>query len=290
MPSGYSTAAGGGVLTPERVIPVLFDPLAAKSVVLQAIPRSNIFDAGGGAPVRVPRIASINLADPWRSENTQIAEVDPVYDELTLLPTSLKSLKVLHRLSNELARNSVGNVERLIGTAFINAVAREWDKAALAGTGASNTVTGLAATSGAQTMTTVGAISVDKLYDAIALLLGANADLTTSAWFMNPARYVGAHKLRADGTTGAYLLQPDPAEPGRQTLLGPRVYVSTQVPTGTVILADMAQVAVGRDLEPRLDVLRETYGNFDQVALRIVARLDIGAINPDAVVVMTGVS
>ncbi len=156
MPSGYSTKASGGVLTPERVVPVLFAPLAAKSVVMQATPSERIFDAQGGAPVRVPRIASITLADAWRSENTQIAEVDPVYDELLLLPTSLKSLKVLHRLSNELARNSVGNVEELIGTAFIMAVAREVDKAFLVGDGAGNTITGLANESGIQVVAGVG--------------------------------------------------------------------------------------------------------------------------------------
>ena len=46
----------------------------------------------------------------------------------------------------------------------------------------------------------------------------------------------------------------------------------------------MAQVAIGRDLEPRLDVLRETYGDWDQIALRIVARMDIGALNAPAIV------
>src|SRR5688572_15918354 len=197
MPSGYTTDAGGGVLTPERVIPILFEPLEAASVVLQATPSERIFDAAGGAPVRIPRIASLDLTDPWRAENTQIAEVDPVYDELVLLPTSLKSLKVLHRLSNELARNSVGNVEDLIGDAFIRAIAREVDRAFLVGDGAANTVVGLANQTGVQTTAAVGTPTVDDLYDAEAKLLAADGDPETAAWFMAPRSFSTLRKQRA---------------------------------------------------------------------------------------------
>lgn len=298
MPSGYTTDAGGGVLTPERVIPILFEPLTAASVVLAATPTNRIFDADGGAPVRIPKIASLELLDAWRAENTLIAETDPLYDELTLLPSSLKSLKVIHRLSNELARNSVGNVEDLIGDAFIRAVAREWDKAALVGDGAANTVTGLANQTGVQVMAAVGAPTVDDLYDAEGLLLAADGNPETAVWFMNPRSFTSLRKQREGAGTGQYLLQPDPTRPGGLTLLGHPVHPSTQIPAdegagsneSTIILADMDQVAIGRDLAPRLDILRELYGNYDQVALRIVARMDIGALNAEAVVVMTGVT
>lgn len=297
MASGYSSTASGGALTPETVIPILFQPLAARSVVMAATPPERIFDAAGGAPVRVPRIASITLADPWRSENTLIAEVDPAYDELLLLPTSLKSLKVLHRLSNELARNSVGTVEQLIGDAFIAAIAREVDKAFLTGDGAGSTITGLANESGIQVVSAVGTPTVDDLHDAEGLLMAANGDPTTAAWFMAPRSFTSLRKQREGAGTGAYLLQPDPTQPGRMTLLGHPVYVTTQIATNTgagtneslIMLVDMAQIAIGRDLEPRLDVLKETYGNWDQVALRIVARMDIGALNAPAIVKLAGV-
>ncbi len=75
------------------------------------------------------------------------------------------------------------------------------------------------------------------------------------------------------------------------------MYVSTAIPTNTgagtneslILLVDMAQIAIGRDLEPRLDVLKETYGDFDQVALRVIARMDIGALNAPAIVKLAGV-
>ncbi len=34
---------------------------------------------------------------------------------------------------------------------------------------------------------------------------------------------------------------------------------------------------------------KETYGDFDQVALRVVARMDIGALNAPAIVKLAGV-
>jgi len=52
----------------------------------------------------------------------------------------------------------------------------------------------------------------------------------------------------------------------------------------------MQQVAVGIDLEPSFTVLDQTFGDWDQVALRIVARMDIAPLNPAGVVVLTGVT
>lgn len=298
MPSGYSSSASGAVLTPERVVEALFAPLAARSVVLQAMPADRLFDSLGGAPLRIPKIASLDLVDPWRSENTLIQEVNPVFDELVLLPSSLKSLKTIHRISNELARNSIGNIELLLGDAFIQAIARAWDAAALAGTGAAGTVTGIANQSGIQTMAAVGVPSIDDLFAAEALLLGANGSPESSVWFMSPRSFSTLRMQREGAGTGQYLLSPDLSQPGRMSLLGHPIFVSTQIPnTGgagtnesSILLVDMSQVAVGRDLEPRVDVLTERYGDFDQIAIRAVCRMDVGLLNASAVVRLSGVT
>ena len=169
----------------------------ARSVVLAAGPR--VFEAEG-APVRVPRIDTLPLADPWRAENTAIAETDPTLDELVLLPTNLKSLKVIHRLSNELVRNAVLNVADAIGEALVRRVAVELDRAFLVGGGASNTITGLKYETGAQVVAGVGVPTVDDLYDAEGLLMGANGDPTTAAWFLPRGRSpASASSVRGPG-------------------------------------------------------------------------------------------
>ncbi len=113
-------------------------------------------------------------------------------NDLPLLPTSLKSLKVLHRLSIELARNSIGNVENLVGDAFIAAVAREVHKAFLVGDGTSNTITGLANESGIQVVSGVGTPTVDDLGPPHPLTHVRHAPGPT-----DPSRFAGAPLLLA---------------------------------------------------------------------------------------------
>ena len=128
--------------------------------------------------------------------------------------------------------------------------------------------------------------------------MAANGDPATGVWFMAPRDLTKLRKQKDGGATGAYLLQPSPTEAGRLTLLGHPVYVTSQSPTnggaGTnesrIILADMAQVAVGRDLDPTVKLLEERYGDFDQLALRVTARFDIGLLNAAGVVVLAGVT
>jgi hypothetical protein len=57
---------------------------------MRAIPANRVFDSDRSAPIRIPGIAALDVGDPWYAENTQIGEVDPDYDELVLLPSSLK--------------------------------------------------------------------------------------------------------------------------------------------------------------------------------------------------------
>ncbi|HVL06420.1 MAG TPA: phage major capsid protein [Egibacteraceae bacterium] len=295
MASGYTSASGGATLTREQVESILIEPLKAQAVVLAARPR--LFFSNGGVPLRIPRLDAFDLTDPWRSENTLIKEEDPDFGEVVLLPSSLKSLKVLHRISNELARHAVTDIANTLGTAMVSEVARAFDAAALVGTGAANTVTGLANSTGVQTTAGVGTPTVDDLYDAEGKLMAANANPATAAWFMAPRDLTALRKQREGAGTGAYLLQPSPTEAGRLTLLGHPVYVTTGIPTnggaGTeskIILADMQQVAVGIDAEPTFTILDQTYGDWDQVALRVVARMDIAPLNPAGVVVLTGVT
>lgn len=294
MPSGYGGATAGATLTQEQVAQLLVEPLLAQAVVLQAGPR--VFDSQGGVPLRIPRITTLTLNDPWRAENTAIAETDPVYGELVLLPSTLKSLKVIHRISNELARHAVTDIASVLSDALVRMVALELDRAFLVGDGAANTVLGLANQTGVQTMAAVGTPTIDDAHDAENLLLVANANPATAVWFVHPRDFSTLRKQK--DTSGQYLLQPDPTEAGTYQLLGHRVYVTTQIPTtggvganeSRVVLADMAQVAVGRDQDVNVTLLAETYGDFDQVGIRVTSRWDIGLLNAAAVVKLAGVT
>jgi HK97 family phage major capsid protein len=291
MASGYSTTAAGGALTQEEVAGLLIEPLLAEAVVLAAGPR--VFTTSG-VPLRIPKIAALELADPWRAENTLIAEADPTYSELVLLPSSLKSIKVIHRISNELARHSVADIGAVLSAALVRRVANAIDKAFLVGDGAADTVRGIANQTGVQTMAAVGTPSVDDLHDAVGLALAANAK--PSAFFMHPRDFVTLRKVK--DTSGAYIVQPDPTAPATYQLLGIPVFISTQLPTNggagtnqsSVILADTTQVAVGRDQDVAVTLLPERYADYDQVGIRVTARFDVGLLNAAGVVVLAGVT
>lgn len=288
-----ATAGAGAELTADDVRAVLVDPLLARAVVLQALPAARLITSPG--PVVMPRI-TVTLNDAWRGQNEQIAETDPDTDEFTLLPSQRKSLKVLHRFSNELARAGIVNVISAVGDAIVAKVALDADRAMLTGNGADDSITGLANTPGVQTLTSVGAPTADALHDAVGLLLGANATTAAAAWFLHSRDFVNLRKLR--GLDGEYVLTDDPSQAGAYRLLGIPAYVTNQLPAAagdnsdesTMILADMNHVAVAVDTAPRVTILDQTYGDYDQMALRVVARMDIGAINPQAVVTLTGVT
>lgn len=89
-------------LTAEQVQSILVE--AARAGIqsfLSAGPR--IFDTDG-SPVRVPKLGG-GYPD-WKGENEQIDNDDVSFDEVVLLPSTIKSVKTLTRFSNELARQS----------------------------------------------------------------------------------------------------------------------------------------------------------------------------------------
>ncbi len=61
-------------------------------------------------------------------------------------------------------------------------------------------------------------------------------------------------------------------------------------PTARVGLVDFSQIVVARDVAPSVKVLDQTFGDFDQMALRVVARYDAAPLNAQAVVALTGIT
>src|SRR5262249_31063134 len=146
--------------------------------------------------------------------------------------------------------------------------------------------TGLLSYPGVQVMATVGAISVDQLYDAENLLITANADPNNFRWMIHPSTWTRIRKLKASGT-GDYLVQPDVTKVSPKVLLGYPVTISPRIPvaTGTTkaVLWDPTQVAVARDMAPSVVVLTERYADYDQQAIRVVTRYDAGPLNAQAI-------
>jgi hypothetical protein len=57
------------------------------------------------------------------AENTTVPESDPVFSEVTLLPSTLKSFKRGYRISNELVRHSALAIATVMGQAIVERTA-----------------------------------------------------------------------------------------------------------------------------------------------------------------------
>ena len=109
-------------LTAEQVLNLLVRPLEDASAFLAAGPR--IFDTTG--PLRLPKLDAPE-APSWHGENELIDEVDQEFDEITLLPSTMKSVKSLTRYSNELARQSTVNLDQALKDRLVKDVADTMD-------------------------------------------------------------------------------------------------------------------------------------------------------------------
>jgi len=278
-------------LTQEQVAKILVKPLEENAKFLAAGPR--IFDTA--SPLRIPKLGGPTVVT-WVGENEQIPEANPDFDEVELLPSTMKSLKTLTRYSNELARQSVVALDAALKDRLVTDVAAKLDAQMFSASGDGiTTPQGLFAWAGTQTLAIGGVLELDDLHDAEALALGENVDPTQMRWVMTSRELIALRKIKAND--GNYIVQPDVTAAGGYTLLGHPVIVSNRVPdttggtpTGRAALVDFSQVAVARDLAPSVKILDQTFGDYDQMAIRVVCRYDAKPLNPEAVVKLTGIT
>lgn len=154
--------SGNSTLLQSQVASLLVQPLQQESTFLAAGPV--ILDSSD--QVRVPRI-SAGITANFVAEGTQISDGSVDFDEVTLLPSTLKALKVLIRTSNEMIRQSVIGLEAVLQQTLIAGVAAQLDASLWDGTGSSNTIKGIFRQSNIATGT-LDLADPDSLIDGIA--------------------------------------------------------------------------------------------------------------------------
>ena len=285
--TSVTTQAGGTDLTATQVAAILTRPLEAASFFLASGPR--IFDTAG--PLRLPKAPDYGGADlVFTGESEAIPEADEAFDEVTLLPSTMKSVKVLTRYSNELARQSVVSLEAALRDRLVRDVAGKLDARffSAAGDGIAEPQ-GMFGWSGTTPLEDVGVLTVDALLEAQGLALAAEVNVANLRVFLRPADWINIRSEKAIAD-GRYQLQPDSAAGTALAVLGMPVTVTSRIPDGFAAVADMSQVAVARDLAPSVKVLTERYADYDEQAVRVVARYDAKPINPEAVVVLSDIT
>lgn len=271
------TTATLSTLQQTQIQQLLVQPLESESVFLASGPK--VIDTNG--PIRIPRIAS-GLTVGFVAEGAAIPESSVGLDEVSMLPSTLKSLKVISRVTSEVLRSSAQALDAILKQRLVTDTAKALDVALFTGTGSSNTIRGLLNQSGVATGT-LDASEPDSLLDGIGVAR-AN-EVKPNRWFLSPADYLSIRKVK--DADGRYILQPDLTQTGQEVLFGVPVTVTAQVPTGKAVLADMNMVAIARDLSPSVTIDSSRYFDTDEVALRVVARYDLALLQPKAVTVLT---
>ena len=106
-------------------------PLEAAGVVLSSGPR--IFDTSG--VLRIPKLTGSSTVG-FIGENELIpSDHDTTFDEVVLMPTDRKSIKVIERYSRELARQAVIGIDATLKNRLVKVVSDKIDTALLVGKG-----------------------------------------------------------------------------------------------------------------------------------------------------------
>lgn len=273
------TTAGNPTLLQEQVAKILVQPLEAASVVLSSGPR--IFDTA--SPLRIPRLVS-GATVAFVAEGAAIPEGDVSFDEVKLMPSDRKSLKVIIRFTNELLRQSVIGLDATLKARLVSDVSNALDTALLTGAGTTSSITGIINQAGV----TAGVLDVtdtDTFLDALALAHAS--EVQPDRWFLSGADFFAVRKLK--DLQGRYVVESDVTAGARYSLFGVPVTVTNKLAVGKAILADMSQVAIARDLAPSVTMLSERYADTDEQAIRVVTRYDLGLLHPAGVIVLTDV-
>lgn len=276
-----ASVGSNGTLTADQVQRFLVQPLTQASTFLRL--NTPMF-VSNGEPIKVPTLTSMGTPT-YIAEGSAISDVSPVTSEVELLSSSVYSIKVLAKVSNELVRQSVVNVEAAFSQKLVSDVTRVLDSALWAGsTATTGSPIGLFSMTGFTNAGTVAgtALASGDLFDMEADYLTASADEASAVWALSPTNFTRIRKMTDN--YGARVLQPSLAEGAPGTLLGKPYVVSTHIPDTAIALFDRNQIAVGMDSRASITVLDQTFADYDQTAYRVTARYDVKPLNAAAIV------
>lgn len=194
----------GGWTVPGYLSVEFIDRLRAASTVVRAGAQN--FKLPSGGDIEMVRVVSDPLV-VWRGENDDIGDSDPNFDHLVF---KAKSLSTLVKCSYELLNDSL-NIEDILTTTLVNAMAGELDRAGLLGSGVGYEPRGLNNTVGINSvsMGTNGSQpgNYDNLLDAIYEMELDNTP-SASAMIWHPRTARTYRKLK--DTTNQPLVAPAP--------------------------------------------------------------------------------
>jgi len=230
---------------------------------------------------RIP-IVSADPTAAWVAEGAEITPSDPTLTELVVTPFKLAGLTIVSR---ELAEDSSPQAAKVVGDGLARDIARKLDSAYFGNTVA-NGPSGLLSLT---TSTAVEAASSFTTVDAFASALftaegvGANVD----SFVTSPAEALALATLKEQSGSTKPLLGSDPSVPGRRTVYGRPLLVSSAVGVKTAWAIPKDRVFLVIRSDARIEVDRSAFFTSDRVAIKATMRVGLAFPHPLAIVKVT---
>ncbi len=274
------TDSAGGYTVPTMLSAQLIDLLRANSVAVAAGARTVPLGSDNN---NIAKLAT-DPVPAWRVENAVIAESEPTFSNVNLVP---RSLAVLTKVSRELLQDTL-NIDTELPRILATALGKEMDRVALMGSGSAPEPEGVANMSGIGTTAHDAALTnYAPFLTARTGILSANAG-PVSAVIMHPRDEGTLSGLTA--TDNQPLMAPKPFE-------AIRMLTTTAIPTdggagsdeSTIFMGNFNHLLIGIRSEIRIEVLKERYADYHQYGLVAHMRADIAAQHEAAFHTITGV-
>lgn len=254
-----SDPSGGHTIDDELLADGFIDILLEFHAAIQLV--TKLPDLMGN--ITFPRLSSRSVAY-WTGEKQAATETTAQFDTVTLEPHHLRAWS---EISTTLLHQSSLPIEQLVRRDLARALAKEWDKAILLGSGASNQISGINSISGlanAQWPADSGGntnFDYDTLLEAEETLANEDALMGRLAWIVSPRirRYGRKTAELGDGTSRPIWRM------GR--MLDYEAYVTTQVPTEVGFFGNWEEMMAG--MWGGIDVLVNPYSKDKEGIVRI---------------------
>ena len=273
--------SAGGYTTPTPLSAELIDLMRAASVVTRAGARTVPLTSDNNNVAKL-------LTDPvpaWRAEAGAVAESDPTFGLINMVPSSLA---VQTKLSAELMEDSLNLVTEL-PRILAAAMAVELDRVALLGSGTPSELEGIT------NVTRIGTTAQDAAIASYANLSKARTGILTanagpvSAYIMHP-RDEGAFMDLTDSTGQPLNTARGIAEIPMLTTTSIPVDGGGGSDESTIFAGNFAHMLVGIRSDIRVEVLKTSaYASNLQYTLLAHMRADIAVTQPGAFYTLTGV-
>lgn len=220
-----SSANAAGAITSDLNAGMFIDKLRSASSVMAA---GATVMTGFDRNFTVPKLAADATA-AWLAEGAAVSDSSIDVDSISL---SMKRVSASQTFTREALLQSTPSIDeivrRSIGTTLMQAI----DLAGLEGTGTNGQPTGVANTSGVNTLTAAGnTLTYAEALTALSAIEADNIGTDNAVFVMHPADYARIAQETVDAGSGRFVI-----DPATNTILGRRVIQTTKATESSVYL------------------------------------------------------